>query len=138
MVLIMLVLAAGCVSNSGRAETATNPLATVQGGRAPGGEFGIAGDIMFSSDCVVVDDILTNKNFTPVWPDEFTSWDADSESLIFESLFHGTVEVGSGDRVTLIGLDSSQAPWLEEPAPTCPLDRFFVSDLIPSTSGGSD
>jgi hypothetical protein len=58
--------------------------------------------------------------------------------MIFESLFHGTVEVGSGDRVTLIGLDSSQAPWLEEPAATCPPDRFFVSDLIPSTSGGID
>ena len=117
------------------------PLAVVQG--AGGEEALIAGSLQVGDRCVLLDERGTDVLL--IWPADRTGWDAESETITFESTTGEVVILGDGDHVALGGGGSSVEEdglsagefvagldWVSLPAPECVVDtRWFVNELAP-------
>jgi len=124
---------------AGEVERPWGPLAVVPG---PGGEESlIEGSLRVGDQCVLLDE--RGEDVLLIWPADRTRWDADSETITFESTTGEIVTLGDGDHVAFGGGGSSVEEggqsagafvagldWVSPPAPECMVDtRWFVNEL---------
>ena len=102
----------------------------------------IEGVLDVTGDCVLLDE--RGNDVLLVWPADRVGWDADAETVTFESTSGEVITLSHGDRVAFGGGGSSQQEggqsaeqfvegieWVSRPDATCVVDtRWFVYDVI--------
>lgn len=103
----------------------------------------IEGVLRVTEDCVLLDE--RGNDVLLVWPADRVGWDAEPETVTFESTRGDVVTLGDGDRVAFGGGGSSQleggesgeqfveaVEWVSRPNADCLVDtRWFVYDIVP-------
>lgn len=146
LVAMMLVLTA-CMgdrpdTSPSREGDAWGPLAVVHPSDAGDGAL-IEGELDLAGDCVLLDE--RGDDVLLIWPADRVGWDAEAETVTFESNRGEVVTLEDGDRVTFGGGGSSLEEggqsgeefvdgleWVSRPAADCVTDtRWFVYDIVP-------
>jgi hypothetical protein len=89
---------------------------------ALGGE----GRLRIGEHCVTLEATDPAREITLVWRGSQTEWDPLG-SIHFEDRLADTVlELADGVDISIGGAGASRSPWVAEPDPSCPRDRFVV------------
>lgn len=117
------------------------PLAVVPPSEAGDGAL-IEGVLKVTEECVLLDE--RGDDVLLVWPADRVGWDAEAETVTFESAGGEVVILSHGDRVAFGGGGSSQQEggqsaeqfvegleWVSPPDAACVVDtRWFVYDIV--------
>lgn len=117
------------------------PLAVVESSGG-GDDALINGTLDLVGDCYILDD--GNERVLLVWPADRTAWNADDQTVAFESTDGSTATLGVGDEVSLGGGGNSvnegglsaqewigNVNWAAQPQESCVGDtRWFVGDVV--------
>ena len=121
LALLVLVIV-GCTSG------VTDVLATraeIPGAVSLGSSSGI-GELVLDEECLLFQ-LTTGKAILPIWPDS-TSWDPDSEHLVFDRLDAEPITIRLGEPIQLGGatMVTSDPPGLSIPADCENYEEAFV------------
>lgn len=117
------------------------PLAVMPAGEAGDGAL-IEGVLEVTGECVLLDE--RGNDVLLVWPADRVGWDAEAETVTFESTSGEVVTLSHGDRIAFGGGGSSQQEggqsneefiegleWVSRPNAACVADtRWFVYDIV--------
>lgn len=130
--LVLLVLVAACSTTGRSNDTDWGPLAVVRDDGSAGlEEFGGSGTLRINGECVTMvpehpED--PEPDVTLVWPSGLTTWDAASETIIFES-GEGVTRLKDGDPIEIDGTSEFRGDWISAPDGDCPESAFLVYGL---------
>lgn len=122
--------------------TGWGPLAVVSAEQGGDGAL-IEGVLNIDDACVLLDE--RGDDVLLIWPDELTTWDGESQTIMFESASGEVVAFHDGDQVSFGGGGSSLAEdgrsseefvgsieWVSEPKARCLVGtRWFINELAP-------
>ena len=99
--LVVVAVAPACVTPGGEDTTAWGPLAVVN--QPPNGDFArTEGVVRLTDECAMLE-VPNGDVLLLVWPADATTWQAESETILYRGFGGGVVEVGDGQEVVLSG-----------------------------------